>query len=70
MTRDHSAQTLKPGDYLLLPSKGIHQFTALSDIELFDISDAPFDMHYVDADGKEIPPEAALKAGTTGTSGR
>jgi quercetin dioxygenase-like cupin family protein len=70
MKGEQSALTLKPGDYLLLPSKGIHQFTALSDVELFDISDAPFDMHYVDAEGKEIPPDAALKAGTTGTSGR
>lgn len=61
--------TLKPGDYVLLPSKGIHQFTAESDVELFDISDASFDIHYVDADGKEIPPEAALSA-AKGSNGR
>lgn len=55
------ATMVKPGDFLLLPSKGIHQFTALTNVELFDISDAPFDIHYVDASGKEIPVETALK---------
>ena len=69
MKGEQSPLALKPGDYVLLPAKGIHQFTALSDVELFDISDAPFDIHYVDADGKEIPPEAALKAVTTAGSG-
>jgi quercetin dioxygenase-like cupin family protein len=64
------ALTLKPGDYVVLPAKGIHQFTALADVALFDLSDAPFDIHYVDADGKEIPPEAALKAGTKDGNGK
>lgn len=63
MKGEASALMLKPGDYVLLPSKGIHQFTALADVELFDLSDAPFDLHYVDADGKEIDPDVALKAG-------
>lgn len=67
--KDMKALTMKPGDFILLPSKGIHQFTALTDVELYDISDAPFDIHYVDADGKEIPPDAALKAGAKGASG-
>jgi quercetin dioxygenase-like cupin family protein len=60
--KDMKPTMLHPGDFILLPSKGIHQFTALTTVTLFDISDAPFDMHYVDASGKEIPVEAALKS--------
>ena len=59
--KDAKPTTLHPGDFILLPSKGIHQFTALTSVELFDISDAPFDMHYVDASGTEIPVATALK---------
>jgi quercetin dioxygenase-like cupin family protein len=65
-----SALALKPGDYVVMPAKGIHQFTALTDVALFDISDAAFDIHYVDADGKEIPPDDALKAGTKARGGK
>jgi quercetin dioxygenase-like cupin family protein len=53
--------TLKPGDYLLLPAKGIHQFTAMTKVELFLLSDGAFDIHYVDLAGKEIAVDAALK---------
>ena len=59
--KDMKTLMLKPGDYVVLPSKGIHQFTALTDVELYDMSDAAFDIHYVDAAGKEIPVDAALK---------
>jgi quercetin dioxygenase-like cupin family protein len=53
--------SLKPGDYILLPAKGIHQFTAVTNMELFLLSDAAFDIHYVDPSGKEILTEVALK---------
>jgi len=59
--KDMKALMLKPGDYVVLPSKGIHQFTALTDVALYDMSDAAFDIHYVDAAGTEIPVETALK---------
>jgi quercetin dioxygenase-like cupin family protein len=52
---------LKPGDYVLLPGKGIHQFTAVTNVELFLLSDGPFDIHYVDPAGAEIPMAKALK---------
>jgi quercetin dioxygenase-like cupin family protein len=61
--KDMKPLMLKPGDFVVLPAKGIHQFTALTDVELYDLSDAAFDIHYVDSDGKEIPVEQALKAG-------
>jgi len=51
---------LKQGDFILLSSKQIHQFTAVTSAEIFLLSDAPFDIHYVDATGKEIPYQAAL----------
>lgn len=53
---------MKAGDYLYLPAKGIHQFTAKSAVYLYDMPDGAFDIHYVDAKGAEIPPEKALGA--------
>jgi quercetin dioxygenase-like cupin family protein len=55
------ATMMKPGDFLFLASKGIHQFHAVTAVELFDLSDAPFDIHYVNASGTEIPVADALK---------
>ncbi len=59
--KDHPADTLSAGDYALLTSKGIHQFTCLSACVVYDVTDGTFDIHYVKADGTEIPPEEALK---------
>ena len=55
------ATMMKPGDFLFLGSRGIHRFHAITAVELFDISDAPFDIHYVDAAGKEIAVADAIK---------
>ena len=51
---------LRAGGYAKLPSKHVHQFTCTSNCTGFVISNAAFDIHYVDASGKEIPAEAAL----------
>jgi quercetin dioxygenase-like cupin family protein len=51
---------LGPGGYAMMPSKHVHQFTCASACAAFVSSDAAFDIHYVDAKGGEIPPEAAL----------
>ena len=59
--KDGKPQDTKPGDYLYLPAKSVHQFTAITRMMLYDIPDGAFDIHYVDADGKEIPPDQALK---------
>lgn len=56
------AEELGPGGYALLPGKHVHQFACSSPCTGFVTSDAAFDIHYVDAGGKEIPPEAALKS--------
>ena len=59
--RPGGAHMLTAGDYLYLAGKQVHQFTCLSSCVLFDVIDGAFDIHYVDAGGKEITPEEALK---------
>ena len=49
------------GDFVNLPAKHVHQFTCLAACKFFIESDRAFDIHYVDAAGKEIPQEEALK---------
>ena len=44
-----------------LPGKGVHQFTCVLACTFFLTSDGAFDIHYVDSEGKEIPPDQALK---------
>ena len=61
--KDHGAEVVAPSDYVFLAAKGIHQFTCTTTCTFFDVTDAAFDIHYVKADGSEIPPEEALKAG-------
>ena len=60
--KDGAPAGLRPGDFLAMPSKHVHQFTCVTACTLFIGSDAAFDLHYVDASGKEIAPEEALKA--------
>ena len=55
------AHTMAMGDYLYLPAKQAHQFTCISSCVLFDVIDGAFDIHYVDNEGKEIPPDQVLK---------
>lgn len=60
--KDGKPLKLQAGGFAMMPSHHVHRFTCAAACALFVYSDAPFDMHYVDAQGKEIPPEAALKA--------
>jgi quercetin dioxygenase-like cupin family protein len=57
------AVDLKSGDYLKMPAKGVHQFTAVSAMMMFVATDGAFDIHYVDGSGNEITPDQALSAG-------
>jgi hypothetical protein len=45
----------------MMPSKHVHRFTCTQACTLYVYSDAAFDIHYVDDQGKEIPSEEALK---------
>jgi quercetin dioxygenase-like cupin family protein len=60
--KDGKPTVVKSGDYAYLPSKLVHQFTAITAVTMFDMPDAAFDIHYVDQSGKEIPPDEALKS--------
>jgi quercetin dioxygenase-like cupin family protein len=61
--KDEPAKMLKAGGYAYMPSKHQHEFTCITACSLFASADGKFDIHYVDADGKEIPLEDALKKG-------
>jgi quercetin dioxygenase-like cupin family protein len=60
--KDGSPTTIHSGDYLSLPAKNAHEFTCAAACSVFIVSDAAFDIHYVDKDGKEISPDEALKS--------
>src|SRR5205823_8443333 len=55
-----SSGILGPGGYAMMPGKHVHQFTCTTACSAFVHSDGAFDIHYVDASGKEIPPDTAL----------
>ena len=55
-----SSATLGPGGYVMMPGKHVHQFACTSACSAFVSSDGAFDIHYMDANGKEISPEVAL----------
>ena len=69
-----SPETLGKGEFVLMPSKHQHDFTCKTGCEFYIVTDAAFDIHYVDASGNEIPPDQALAkqkpaAGTTKKGG-
>ena len=60
--KEGQTATLHAGGFAYAPSKHVHQFTCVSrPCSFFLRSDGPFDIHYVDQNGNEIPPEQALK---------
>jgi quercetin dioxygenase-like cupin family protein len=60
--KGQQAVTLHSGGFAYAPAKHVHQFTCASrPCSFFLRSDGPFDIHYVDQNGNEIPPEQALK---------
>ncbi len=60
--KDGKPVTLRAGGFALMPSHHIHRFTCTTACSLYVYGDAAFDIHYVDAQGGEISPDAALKA--------
>jgi quercetin dioxygenase-like cupin family protein len=52
---------LKAGGFARMPGKHVHQFRCLEDCVMYVQSGAPFDIHYVDAHGREISPQTALR---------
>lgn len=60
--RDDTSVLLKPQGYLSVPPHHVMRFTCTQRCTLFLHTDGPFVIHYVDATGKEIPADEALKA--------
>jgi quercetin dioxygenase-like cupin family protein len=59
--KDGAPVRMHSGDYVNLPAKNMHQFTCVSACSFFIVTDGAFDIHYVDASGKEIPLDEAVK---------
>jgi quercetin dioxygenase-like cupin family protein len=61
--KDEKALVAHHGDFVDMPPRHVHRATCQGTAPclVFISSDAAFDLHWVDADGKEIPVEAALK---------
>jgi len=56
-------QVIAGGDYAYMPARQVHQAKCADSHKpctVFLSSDGPFDLHYVDKAGNEIPPEQAL----------
>ena len=62
-TKGDHAIVLRSGDFLYLPSHNVHGVSCngTSPCLVFLSADAAFDIHWVDAEGKEIPLEQAVK---------
>ena len=60
--KDGKPLTLEAGGYARMPSRHVHEFRCEQACALYVYSDAAFDIHYVDAQGKEISAEDALKS--------
>ena len=53
---------LRTGDYLFVPPHHVMKFACVASCRLFVYTGGPFEIHYVDENGKEIPPAEALKS--------
>jgi uncharacterized protein (TIGR02246 family) len=64
--KDHPSSVAKRGDFVHIPSHQVNQATCVSDAPCMILlySDGPWDMHYVDASGKEISGDEAVAAAT------
>lgn len=58
--KDGAPAAVAPGDYVYLPGKHPHQFSCITGCTFFDVTEGAFDVHYINKDGQEIPPEQAL----------
>ena len=59
--KDGKPFTLRAGGYAMMPAHHIHRFRSITASTIYLYSEAPFDLHYVNAEGKEIAPVEALK---------
>jgi len=55
-------ETVQKGGFVLMPAKHQHNATCTTACEFYIVTDGPFDIHYVDPSGNEIPPDQAIAA--------
>ena len=60
--KDGASFNFRPGDFAFLPAKHAHQFSCMATCTLFVQPNGAFDIHYVDAAGKEMSADDALTA--------
>lgn len=60
--KDAKPAMMHASGFVSLQGKNPHQFTCFAACTFFIVSDAAFDIHYVDKDGKEISADEALKS--------
>jgi quercetin dioxygenase-like cupin family protein len=71
--KDQPPAILKAGSYAMVSAKHPHAFGCPAACSFFISANGPFDIHYVDDAGNEIPPEQALpkpKAKPAGTASK
>lgn len=61
-SKDGKPFTLRTGGFSMLPPHHVHDFHANTACTLYIYSDAPFDIHYVNAEGNEISFDDATHA--------
>jgi quercetin dioxygenase-like cupin family protein len=59
--KDGKPLAFVPGAYASLPSHHLHQASCTRSCLFFNSADGAFDIHYVDASGKEISADKAMK---------
>ncbi len=60
-TKQGKPLVIQAGGFAELPPRHVHQFRCVAECLMYVHADGPFDIHYVDKQGNEIGPEAALK---------
>jgi quercetin dioxygenase-like cupin family protein len=60
--KDAKPAILRAGGFAMMPSHHVHQFRCTEACSFYVYSDAPFDIHYVDGQGKDLSPDEALRA--------
>jgi len=64
--KDGQPKSMAAGSYVFMPGKHQHEFICKTACALFVATDGKFDIHYVDASGKEISLADATKSGKAG----
>ena len=58
--KDIGDHTVRPGMFVRVPSKHVHSERCTTACSFFAVGDQAFGIHYIDANGNEIPLEQAL----------